>query len=255
MGSQTGRDGDISRHGRCTTADKLSTDSLSVFFPCYNEEENLRRTYESADKVLRSMGIDYEIIFVNDGSTDKTGEIANSIAAGDSHVKVVHHATNGGYGAALQSGFHAATKELVFFTDGDGQFDLNELVTMLPLIKDCDIVAGFRINRQEGLVRKLNAFCWTTLVCTLFRMRIRDIDCAFKLFRREIFDNIEMKSTGALISTEILARAIRKGYTVKQVGVHHFPRTAGAPTGAKLSVIFRAFRELFRLYKQIKSQP
>jgi glycosyltransferase involved in cell wall biosynthesis len=238
-----------------TTADVTKIDSLSVFFPCYNEQENLRRTYESADKVLRSMGVDYEIIFVDDGSKDRTGEMADSIAASDPRVKVVHHKTNGGYGAALQSGFHAAGKRLVFFTDGDGQFDLNELPPLLPLIKDCDIVACYRIDRKEGLMRKLNAYCWTTLVCTLFRMKVRDIDCAFKLCKREIFDNMELKSTGALISTEILTRAIRKGYTIKQVGVHHFPRVAGAPTGAKLSVIFRAFRELFRLYKQIKSQP
>jgi glycosyltransferase involved in cell wall biosynthesis len=238
-----------------TTVDGPKTDSLSVFFPFWNEQENVLRTYESADRILRSMGVDYEVILVNDGSKDRTGEIADSIAASDPRVKVVHHKTNGGYGAALQSGFHAATKRLVFFTDGDGQFDLNELPPLLPLIKHYDIIACYRIDRREGLMRKLNAFCWTTLVCTLFRMRIRDIDCAFKLFKREIFDKMELKSTGALISTEILARAIRKGYTVKQVGVHHFPRVAGAPTGAKLSVIFRAFRELFRLYRQIRSQP
>jgi glycosyltransferase involved in cell wall biosynthesis len=238
-----------------TTVEAAQTNSLSVFFPCYNEQDNVMRTYESADKVLRSLGIDYELIFVNDGSKDRTGEIADSIAAKDPHVKVVHHKTNGGYGAALQSGFKAATKRLVFFTDGDGQFDLGEMPAMLPLIPQYDIVVGYRLDRREGLVRKLNAFCWTTLVCTLFRMKIRDIDCAFKLFRREVFDNMQLKSTGALISTEILARAMRKGCTIKQVGVHHFPRTAGAPTGARLSVILRAFRELFRLYKQIKSQP
>jgi glycosyltransferase involved in cell wall biosynthesis len=247
--------GQVVKGRTCSTADGPRTGSLSVFFPCYNEQENLRRTYESADKVLRPLGIDYEIIFVNDGSKDRTGEIADSIAAKDSHVRVVHHKTNGGYGAALQSGIRAAGKDLVFYTDGDGQFDLAELPPLLPLVSDCDIVACYRIDRKEGLVRRLNAFCWTTLVCTLFRMRIRDIDCAFKLCRRRIFDNMELKSTGALISTEILARAIRKGATVKQVGVHHFPRTAGAPTGAKFGVILRAFRELFKLYRQIKSQP
>jgi len=214
----------------------------------------MQRLYESADKVLRSLDIDYEIILVNDGSRDRTGQIADSLAANDPHVKVVHHPTNMGYGSALQSGFKAATKKLVFFTDADSQFDLNEMPKLLPLSSKYDIVAGYRLDRREGLIRRLNAWCWTTLVCSLFRMRVRDIDCAFKLFRREIFDNIELKSTGALISTEILARLIRKGCTITQVGVHHFPRTAGAPTGAKLSVIFRAFRELFKLYKQIKSQ-
>jgi glycosyltransferase involved in cell wall biosynthesis len=229
-------------------------ESISVFFPCYNEQENMRRLYESADKVLRSLGIDYEMIFVNDGSKDRTGEIADSIAASDPHVRVVHHPKNLGYGSALQSGFRAAGKDLVFFTDGDSQFDLDEMPKFLPLIEKYDIVAGYRIDRREGLVRKLNAWCWGTLVCFLFKMKVRDIDCAFKLFRRRIFGEIELRSTGALISTEILARAIGKGYTITQVGVHHFPRRAGAPTGAKLSVILRAFLELFRLHKQIRSQ-
>jgi hypothetical protein len=117
---------------------------------------------------------------------------------------------------------------------------------------DYDIVSGYRLKRQDNLFRKLNAFCWTTLVCILFRMRIRDIDGAFKLYRRSIFDDIKMASTGALINTEIFARAKNKGYKIFQVGVHHYPRTAGTQTGAKLSVILRAFKELFILYRQIK---
>jgi hypothetical protein len=118
---------------------------------------------------------------------------------------------------------------------------------------DYDIVSCYRIKRQDNLIRKINAFCWTSLVCLLFRMRIKDIDCAFKLYRRRIFDDIKMKSTGALINTEIFARAVRKGCKIFQIGVHHYSRTAGKQTGAKLSVILRAFKELFALYKQIKS--
>lgn len=225
--------------------------SLSVFFPCYNEQDNLQRVYEAADKVLKSMKIDYEIIIVNDGSKDGTGRTADAIAANDNRVKAVHHPENRGYGAALQSGFRAATKQLVFYTDGDGQFDLNEMPPLLPMMRECDIVSCYRINRQDSVIRKINAWCWTKLVCLLFGMKLRDIDCAFKLYKREIFDKIEMKSTGALIDTEILARAMRKGYTVKQAGVHHFPRKAGVQTGAKLRVIIRAFRELFKLHRQI----
>jgi glycosyltransferase involved in cell wall biosynthesis len=230
-------------------------DSISVFFPCYNEQDNVRRVYESADKVLRSTGLDYELIFVNDGSKDRTAEVLESIAAKDPRVKVVHHPVNRGYGSALQSGFRTAAKKLIFFADGDGQFDISEMPPLLPFLGQYDIVAGYRLNRQDPAMRKLNAWCWTKLVCTLFRMNIRDIDCAFKLFRRTVFDNMELKSTGALISTEILARAKRRGFTIKQVGVHHFPRTAGTQTGAKLSVILRAFRELFKLYRQINKQP
>jgi hypothetical protein len=124
---------------------------------------------------------------------------------------------------------------------------------LLPLIKEYDIVSCYRLDRQDNLVRKINAWCWTKLVCFMFGMKIRDIDCAFKLYKREIFDNIEMKSSGALIDTEILARALRKGYTITQKGVHHYPRTAGTQTGAKFTVILRAFRELFKLYRQIQS--
>jgi glycosyltransferase involved in cell wall biosynthesis len=236
-------------------AENSRENSLSVFFPCYNEQDNIRRVYESARKVLGSLGVDYEMIFVNDGSKDRTGEIADGIAAEDPHVKVIHHPTNFGYGAALQSGFRAATKRLVFYTDGDGQFDMGEMPALLPLMEECDIVSCYRINRQDSFIRKVNAWCWTKLVCLVFGMKLRDIDCAFKLYKREIFEAIEMKSTGALIDTEILARAIRKGYAVRQVGVHHYPRKAGVQTGARLSVILRAFRELFRLHRQITGKP
>ncbi len=226
--------------------------SISVFFPCYNEQDNVALTTEQAVGVLEKLNADYEVIIVNDGSKDATGRIADEIARCESRVRVVHHPTNLGYGAALQSGFRAATKDIVFYTDGDGQFDISELPPLLPLMEKYDIVSCYRINRQDNLIRKINAWCWTKLVCLLFGMRIRDIDCAFKLYKRKIFDNIRMVSTGALIDTEILARAIRKGYTITQRGVHHYPRTAGAQTGANLKVILRAFRELFKLYNQIR---
>jgi glycosyltransferase involved in cell wall biosynthesis len=227
--------------------------SLSVFFPCYNEQDNVERTIKSALDVLTPLGIDFELIIVNDGSKDKTGEIANQLAAKDKRIKVVHHNTNQGYGAALRSGFNAASKEYVFYTDGDGQFDIKELPPLFKYMTDYDIVSCYRIKRQDSLIRKLNAFGWTTLVGLLFRMKIKDIDCAFKLYKRSIFDDIKLQSSGALIDTEILARAKRKGCKIFQVGVHHYPRTAGQQTGAKLSVILRAFKELFALYKQIKS--
>ena len=228
--------------------------SLSVFFPCYNEQDNVARTTERAIAVLEKLNADYEAIIVDDGSKDATGQIADKIAARNKRVRVVHHPTNLGYGAALQSGFRSAAKELVFYTDGDGQFDISEMPALLPLIKQYDIVSCYRLNRQDNMIRKINAWCWTKLVCFLFKMKIRDIDCAFKLYKREIFDNIKMVSTGALIDTEILARATHKGYAVTQRGVHHYPRTSGTQTGAKLGVIIRAFRELFKLYNQIKKE-
>ncbi len=229
--------------------------SITVFFPCYNEQENVTKVAQQAVEVLEGLQADYEVIIVNDGSADETGTVADQIAARNPRVRVVHHPRNLGYGAALQSGFRAATKELVFLTDGDGQFDLRELPPLLPLIKDYDVVCGYRINRQDNFVRRMNGRLWTKMTCMLFSLHLRDIDCAFKLYRRAIFDNLKMESTGALISTEILARAARKGYRITERGVHHYPRTAGKPTGGNLKVIFRAFRELWRLRRRILSEP
>ena len=228
--------------------------SISVFFPCYNEQDNITRTVEQSLTTLEKMDVDFEVIVVDDGSSDATAKIADEIASQNNKVKVVHHPTNLGYGAALTSGFKAASKELVFYTDGDGQFDITELPPLIPLIQKYDIVSCYRLNRRDNLIRKINGWCWTKLVCLLFGMKVRDIDCAFKLYKREIFDNIELSSSGALIDAEILARAVRKGYTITQKGVHHYPRTAGTQTGADLRVILRAFKELFALYNKIRKQ-
>ena len=237
--SDAGHHGDISR-------------DISVFFPCYNEQENVSRIVENALSVLGKLGIDFEVIIVDDGSADGTGRIADDIAGKDSRVKVVHHEGNLGYGAALQSGFKAATKELVFYTDGDGQFDINEMPALLPLMEQYDIVSCYRLNRRDPLVRKINGWCWTKLVCLLFGLKIHDIDCAFKLYKRKIFDDMILSSRGALIDTEILVRATRKNYRITQRGVHHYPRTAGSQTGADIRVILRAFKELFMLYGRIR---
>ncbi len=227
--------------------------SISVFFPCYNEQDNVTRTVEQALTVLKKINADFEVIIVDDGSSDATGQIADEISRRESTVKVVHHHPNLGYGAALQSGFKAATKKLVFYVDGDGQFDINEMPPLLPLMEQFDIVSCYRLNRQDNLIRRFNGWAWTKLACLLLDIKIRDIDCAFKLYKREIFDNIQMSSMGALISAEVLARATRKGYSITQKGVHHYPRTAGTQTGANLKVILRAFKELYKLRSQILS--
>lgn len=226
--------------------------SISVFLPCYNEQDNVERTARSALEVLEKLGADFEIIIVDDGSSDDTARIADRLAAETRRIKVVHHRSNRGYGAALQSGFKAATKKLVFYTDGDGQFDIAELPGLLPLAEKYDIVSCYRLGRQDPIIRKINGWLWTKLVCLLFRMNIRDIDCAFKLFNRKIFDNITMTSEGALIDAEILARATKSGCTIAQKPVHHYPRKAGKQTGANLRVILRAFRELLKLYGRIR---
>lgn len=228
--------------------------SISVFFPCYNEVANIKPLVLKSLSTLERVSRDFELILIDDGSDDGTGELIDKLAEKHPEVKAIHHPSNSGYGATLQAGFRAASKELVFYTDGDAQFNIADLPDILPLIKRCDIVSCFRINRQEGPIRKLNAWCWTKLVCFLFDLHLRDIDCAFKLYKREIFDNIKMKSNGALIDAEILSRATKKGYTIMQAGVKHYPRTAGTETGSNIKVIIRAFIELFSLYKEIRKE-
>lgn len=235
-----------------TLANQLNRlSSLTVFFPCYNEKDSIRPLTTKTLDVASHISDDIEVLLVNDGSSDGTGELADELEKQYPAVRAIHHPRNQGYGAALQTGFRNATKEYVFYTDGDGQFDIAELPTLVPLIAQYDIVSGYRIKRQEGLLRIINAFCWTTLMKIMFNLKIKDIDCAFKLYKREIFDRIEMHSTGALIDTEILARAKRLNYTITQVGVHHYPRLAGESTGSNIKVILRAFRELFKLRNEI----
>ncbi len=225
--------------------------SLTVFYPCYNEEANVVNTTESALKTCRRLADDFEVIIVNDGSKDRTAELADELAAKYPEVKAVHNNPNRGYGGALQRGYREATKDWIFYTDGDGQFDFEEIEKLIPLLDKYDCVSCYRLDRKDSAMRKLNAFCWGTLVRFLFKMNIRDIDCAFKLFPKRIIDEIEMHSEGALIDTEVLARITKLGYSIGQIGVHHYARTAGEQTGANLGVILRAFKELFKLRKQI----
>jgi len=230
----------------------LSPLTLTIFFPCYNEEANVERVTRQALEVGRAVAAELEVIIVNDGSRDRTGEIADRLAAEIPEVRAVHNRPNRGYGGALQAGFAAATKNWIFYTDGDGQFDIGELPKLLPLLADHDIVSCYRLDRQDSLLRKLNAWAWTTLVNLLFRVRVRDIDCAFKIYPKPFIERIELHSEGALIDTEMLAKARNLGLTIAQVGVHHYPRTAGTQSGANLRVILRAFKELFKLYRRIR---
>ena len=226
--------------------------SITVFFPCYNEEANVESTTLAALRTCRRISDDFEIIIVNDGSKDHTGEIADRLAAEHPQVQAVHNDPNLGYGGALQRGFREATKRWVFYTDGDGQFDFEEIDKLLPLLDVYDIVSAYRVDRRDSLVRKFNAFGWTMLVNLVLGLWLRDIDCAFKIYPRKLFDEIAMKSMGALIDAEVLARAKRLGYRIGQLGVHHYPRTAGEQSGANLRVIARAFKELFLLRRDIR---
>ncbi len=195
---------------------------------------------------------DFEIIIVNDGSQDRTGILAEQLAEQYAEVRVVHNSPNLGYGGALQRGFKEARKEWVFYTDGDGQFDFNELSRIVPLVKDYDIVSAFRVRRADHLIRKVNAWAWGTLMNMLFDFSIKDVDCAFKLYPRRLFDQIQMTSRGQLIDTEILARARKLGYRIGQIGVRHLPRTAGTQTGNSFRAITQAFKELIPFYREMR---
>lgn len=228
---------------------------LTVFFPCYNEEDNVESLTLRVLEVCRPLTDDLEVLIVNDGSKDRTKDIADRLAAEHPEVRAVHNQPNRGYGGALQRGFREATKAWIFYTDGDGQFDIGEITAVLPLRGPETIVSAYRMDRKDPMMRKVNAWCWGRLVRTVFRLPIRDIDCAFKLFPAKLFSQIEMCSNGALIDTEILARATRLGYRIVQLGVHHYPRTAGEQTGANLRVIAKAFGELFKLRRRIIQAP
>ena len=228
---------------------------VSVFFPCYNEEENVEKTTLAAVKACEKYFGEYEVIIVNDGSRDRTGEIADRLAETIPHVRAAHNRPNRGYGGALRRGFEESRLPYIFYTDGDGQFDFEEIEKLIPLMQEYDIVSPFRMNRQDPLHRRVNAACWGKLVDFLFGLDLRDIDCAFKIFPRRLFESMELYSNGALIDTEVLARARMLGYSIGQVGVHHYARTAGTQTGANPRVILKAFRELFALHAQLKATP
>jgi glycosyltransferase involved in cell wall biosynthesis len=226
-------------------------DSLSVFFPAYNEAENIEDMVSDASDVLPRLAKRFEIIIVDDGSTDGTGELADELCADYPNVRVVHNHPNRGYGGAVKAGFAAAQCEWVFFTDGDRQFHMDELPSLAALGGDADLVLGYRIKRSDPPHRLLNAWLYKRLIRALFGLRVRDIDCAYKLIRRSVLDAMDLEAEGALLSAELLIKARRLGFRMREVGVHHYPRVAGSQTGAKLSVILRMFRELFAMRKRL----
>jgi glycosyltransferase involved in cell wall biosynthesis len=224
--------------------------SLSVILPAFNEEANIRAVVEDAYRNIPKFASIFEIIVVNDGSKDRTGEICDRMAEEFSDVRVVHHPRNRGYGAALKSGIERARYDLIFFTDADGQFDLKEVAALLEQTDAYDIVAGYRARRQDPPHRLLFAWGWNILVRLVLGIRIRDIDCAFKVFNRHVFDKVQIQCVGAMVNTEIFAQAARFGMTVKELRVNHFPRRHGKPTGGNVAVIRKAFRELIRIRRK-----
>lgn len=232
--------------------------SISITMPAYNEAENIAEMVQDVVRVVSQLTNDYEIIVVDDGSQDNTAQVVEHLKQAHPQVKLVKHEQNMGYGTAVFNGLKSATKEIVFFTDSDRQFDLNEIRKLLDQIDTADLVVGYRAPRRDPLMRRLNGKGWSLLVTMLFGYTARDIDCAFKMMHQDVIDVLKDKITsgGATFSAEFLVRAKRAGFIIKEVPIlGHRPRVAGNPTGAKLSVILRAFKELMQFRFSLSGEP
>lgn len=225
----------------------MTRPSVSLVVPAHDEAPNIGAFLQQARQVLPRVTKEHEIIVVDDGSRDETVGIVRAFPG----VRLLRHERNRGYGAALRSGLREARLGWIFFTDADLQFDLADLDLLIEASAEADIVAGYRSPRQDRWMRHLLGWGWGRLVRRLFGLRVRDVDCAFKLFRREVLDAIPIDSVGAFINTEVLVRAAALGFRLREVPVRHFPRRAGRASGARPRVILRAFRELVALRRRL----
>jgi glycosyltransferase involved in cell wall biosynthesis len=218
--------------------------SLSIVLPAYNEEKNIEGSVEQAFSVLKTLPFEEsEVIVVNDGSTDGTKEVLRGLSARHPMLRVFDKERNEGYGAALRTGFSNARSELIFYTDSDLQFDMSDIKVLLPAIDNYDIVTGYRMDRKDPTLRLFLAWCYNQLVRLLFGLRVRDVDCAFKLYRRRIFDKINIETDRFFVDAEILAKARRHNFAITETGVRHFPRRAGQST-VKMSHIFTTIKDM-----------
>jgi glycosyltransferase involved in cell wall biosynthesis len=232
---------------------------LSVFYPMWNEEAYIERALrfgkQACEGLIESGDIgDYELIVIDDKSTDRTPELADQMATNDPHVRVIHHDRNRKLGGSMKTGFGAATGDLVLYTDADLPFDMNELPRAVRLLRDyeVDIISAYRFDRTgEGSLRAIYTFAYNTLIKALFGVKLRDINFAFKLCRRTIFDHVELKSEGSFIDAELVIRATRLGYEIMQMGVDYFPRTRGESTLSSPGVIVTIVKEMLALRKDL----
>ena len=226
--------------------------SLSASFPAHNEEYNVGPMIEDLVTALPDFAERFEVIVVDDGSRDRTFERASAIAARDQRVRVIRHEVNRGYGAAVWTGLASGTMDYAFFTDGDRQFDVRQVGDLIARIDGADVVVGWRLDRKDNAIRIANAHAWNGLIRNLLNVPVRDVDCAFKLFRREVLAGLEIEAGGAMFSSELLARLAARGVRIVEVPVRHLPREHGKSSGGNPRVIARAFYELFKLYRKLQ---
>jgi len=232
----------------------MQVKAISVFFPAYNEEKNIKQTIIKAVAVLEKIAQNYEVIVVNDGSTDKTGQIVNNLIKKNPRISMITHTPNRGYGAALKSGLYHASYPWIAFTDADGQFDFGEIEKFLAKKDQADLIIGYRLKRRDPLPRIIIAQLLRIWNFILFGLWLKDADCGFKLIKKEVVDKIgPLKTESAITETEFLARAKRAGFKIIEVPVHHYPRKAGKQTGGNLKVIFKAIKESLSLWQELRS--
>lgn len=223
--------------------------SISAFFPAFNDAENLRVQIPRAIEILRQLTRDFEIIVVDDGSTDATSDVLDFFRSQLPALRVVRHPHNLGYGAALQSGFSHATKDLIFYTDGDCQYDVRELEKLLQKMSvDVDVVNGFKINRADAAHRAVVGRLYHRLVKTFFRLRVRDVDCDFRLIRRKAMEAISLTSRTGAICVDLMCQIERSGCRVVEVPVNHFPRLHGKSQFFRVGPVARTMVDVFRLW-------
>lgn len=226
--------------------------SLSVFLPAYNEEDSINSTVEGVVKVLKTLNLEWEVLVINDGSKDKTAEVVKSLERKYSGVRLVNHEKNKGYGRALKTGFSEAKYDWVAFVDSDGQFDFSEIKNLLNKTEEADVILGYRLNRADPFQRRIFTWGWKMLAMVLLGLNVRDYSCGFKLIRKKVIQDISpIESEEKVTQIEMLIKAKKKGYKFEEVGVHHYRRTAGVPTGANLSVVLKSFGDMVRLWKNL----
>jgi len=220
--------------------------SISVFFPAYNDEKTVGPLIQDAISVLEQITDDYEIIIIDDCSQDATGDVADRLCLGNNRIKAIHHNENRDYGGAVKSGLAHCSKKLIFYTDGDRQYDVKELKKLLEKIREADVVVGYKIKRSDPFYRIITGNIYRVVANNLFGLKVKDPTCDFRLFKRQVIDSISIESNSGFACVEMMKKIQDRGYKIAEVGVNHFPRLSGRSQSFKLRRIVSMARDLCR---------